>query len=204
LSLAVAVKKPVLPRIAMALDASRRGGFKVLLAVLMDLGSQSCGYPVPQNMRDFRASLNTTGRMDAVDKEDVLLGMQCFMHGVRQCQELSYGNKEKSSESGKQKHNINARLRWAAFDLGIAVQNMLQQVGISMADFMLGPQSVSKFPCLPEPSWLRSYCVCMCLQAFQFFHDRGLGPGLGLGLCWCFGGIELHSCRSHQDCQDMS
>ena len=150
-SLEVAMTQQVLPRIAMALDASRQGKCKVLLAVLMDLGSLCCGYPVPQNMRDCRLA--------SVNKEDVSSGMQCFMQGIQQSQEQSSGSQEQSVASGKQQQSINAGQHWAAFDLWIGVQNMLQQVGISLADFMLSPQSVNQFLCLQEPSWPKHSCI---------------------------------------------
>lgn len=118
-------------RIAIANDASRRGGFKVLLSALMSMDTLACAFPVPQAMRDFRAGFTSCGLMDLDTALDCLLGMRTFLWGKgRVQQELNSGSTSHTAAHHRRPE------RMAAYDLGLALENMLQQSGFTLSNFM--------------------------------------------------------------------
>jgi hypothetical protein len=99
------------------------------------MDSLACAFPVPQAMRDFRAGFTDTGLMDKETALDCLLGMRKFLWGkVRVAEELLAEGTTTNTHQRRPE-------RTAAYDLGLALENMLQQSGFSLSDFMSTSQS---------------------------------------------------------------
>ena len=112
------------PRVAFALDGSRRGGFKVLLGCCTDTVTKKTFWPVPQNMRDFRGALLHSEAIDEETQLEILFGMALLNQAL-------HGQHERENETRNKK-----RQRTAAYDLGLAFEHMLRNMGLSLQNFM--------------------------------------------------------------------
>ena len=124
------VQQPWPLQIGLAIDGSRRGGYKVLLGCCFDGGSLAAWWPVPQNMRDFRSSLVHSCLVDESFASALVLGMR-LCNAILSGQEAPTNPDE--PEPQKKKNRI------AAYDLGMALENMLVQMGASLTDFLWQP-----------------------------------------------------------------
>ena len=114
-------------QLGLAIDASRRGGYKVLLGCCLDGGSLEAWWPVPQNMRDFRSSLEHSRLVDEDFASALVLGMHM-------CNAILSG--QDSSTNPEEPERQKKKPRIAAYDLGIALENMLAQMGTSLTAFL--------------------------------------------------------------------
>ena len=112
------------PRVAFALDGSRRGGFKVLLGCCTDTVTKKTWWPVPQNMRDFRGALRHSEAIDEETQLEILFGLALLNQAL-------HGKYEQENETRTKK-----RQRTAAYDLGVTFEHMLQNMGLSLQNFM--------------------------------------------------------------------
>ena len=114
-------EKPL--RVAFALDGSRRGGFKVLLGCCTDTVTKKNFWPVPQNMRDFRGALLHSETLDEETQLEILFGLALINQAL-------HGQQDESAPRNKK------RQRTAAYDLGLAFEHMLRNMGLSLQRFM--------------------------------------------------------------------
>jgi hypothetical protein len=114
-------------QLGLAIDGSRRGGYKVLLGCCFDGGSLEAWWPVPQNMRDFRSSLEHSCLVDESFASALVLGM-------RVCNAILSG--QNTPTNPDEPEPPKKKIRIAAYDLGMALENMLVQMGASLTDFL--------------------------------------------------------------------
>jgi hypothetical protein len=111
------------PRVAFALDGSRRRGFKVLLGCCTDTVTKKNFWPVPQNLRYFRGALVHSEALDEETQLEILFGLALLNQAL-------HGQHEESAPRNKK------RQRKAAYDLGLAFEHMLRIMGLSLQRFM--------------------------------------------------------------------
>jgi hypothetical protein len=116
-------KEPWPLQLAMAIDASRRGGFKVLLGCCYNAATMHTWWAVPQNLRDFKGALQHNCILDASFSQLVALGTQALNSILV------------SGVAASEIQQPSKRFRLAAYDLGIALENMLHQMGHSLSTF---------------------------------------------------------------------
>ena len=84
-------------------------------------------------MRDFRGALCHTVACDDQVADEIYLGMQLLSSAMR-------GLPVSAAKDQVAEPPVRKRQRLAPFDLGIALENMLQQMGMTLRFFSSGPQ----------------------------------------------------------------